>query len=180
MNIVVCTIPRSGSMWFKDELRSRGYPECNEWAHPTNKGFNKNYWIKIKAAKRYKRNFGIKLFPHHARTKGGMEKVLAEIDNPPNVFIRLKRNDIEGQSKSYANMKIVKGSWERSSQHLGRANEQEIEECREFMIESNEFWDEYLKDKEHIVVYYEDMVADTEKEMDRVIEYIESKRVDNE
>jgi LPS sulfotransferase NodH len=175
MNIMVCTIQRSGSMWFKDELVRRGYPECHEWIHPTHTKWRNKYWPLIKQAKKDKKDFGVKLLVSQVKQWGGVDKVIREVNYPPNVFIRLVRKDVEGQTKSLANAKRAR-RWHVSTQNLGVASEEQINTAENYISDANEFWDEYLKDKEHIVVYYEDLVADTDKEMKRVVEYIESKR----
>jgi LPS sulfotransferase NodH len=176
MNIVVCTTARSGSNWFRDELMARGYPECSEWLHPNEPMYSEQFKPKIRQAKKEKKDFGIKIFISHLRRSGlTFNETLAKIDNPPNVFIRLRRKHLQKQAKSLANANIT-DRWFQSTQHEGKANESQIRKCRENLKKENMAWDDLLRGRDFLVVYYEDMVDDIDREMARVVEYIESKR----
>lgn len=177
MNIVVCTVPRSGSNWFRDMLVCRGYPECSEWLHSTETLYSDQYWPRIRQAHLEHKDFGIKLFIKFMVQSGGIEKICREINNPPNVFIRLIRKDIDAQAVSLANATASDDAhaWFDSTAY-GDASTELIEEKVAAIKKQNSVWDERLKNRDHLVVYYEDLKDDPEAEMDRVVEYLESKR----
>ena len=174
MNIVVCTVARSGSNWFRDELVLRGYPECSEWYHPGQPVYNSQRKGRIGQAHLEGKDFGVKLFPEHVKKHGGLQKIFKQIDNPPNVFIRLKRNDIDAQSISWAGANS-KGSWFESTRQYAK-NPQKVQQFRQRIIDSNKFWDQQLATRDHLVVVYEDMKKDVDYELSRIVDYIESKR----
>ena len=175
MNILVCTVARSGSNWFRDELVLRGYPECSEWYHPTQLTYSGQREYRFKQALLEGKDFGSKLFPEHVQKYGGLNKLSSDLkENSPTVFIRLKREDYEAQALSWAGANIKK-SWFESTQKYAN-NQDKVDQFLGRIIRSNKWWDKQLATREHYFVSYERMKEDSATTIAGVVDYIESKR----
>lgn len=176
MNIVVCTTPRSGSNWFRDELVLRGYPECSEWFHPGQPIYSDQLIPRIKQARLENKDFGVKLFPEHVQKNGdSIYDLLEMIDNEPNIYIRLLRSNLREQAMSWSGSRRQQ-SWFESTQKYSSNNEKEVVNFRDRIHADNKWWDRRLRDKDYFLVRYEEMKEDIDYTMFKVVQYIESRR----
>ena len=176
INIVVCSHPRSGTNWFKNELVSRGYYECNEWLHLTNSIYNDQFEPRVAVAKHEDRDFGLKLFPDHLIERDwSWEHFLSLLPHDNTAFIRINRLDIQAAARSWSGADIGPDDkvWFSSSQYL--CDESTVPSYVERIQSIEKYWDDVLRGN---CFYFtlEHMVLDINQQLDDTIDYIERVR----
>lgn len=181
VNVVMCTLPRSGSEWLRSLLVEEGYPDCGEWLINNYKHREyRKYYPRLRKSLKEGSDFGIKVFPphisniegdtpfrlYHQKPSRSWDLFLEDIDLKSNAFIRLVRRDKERQARSLKGA-VDYGGWKRSSANDGSLDARYLE----WIYVNEHFWDVHLNEPH--VVYYEDLKEDTVGEMKKAKEYIE-------
>lgn len=191
VNVVVCTQARSGSQWFGRLLHERGFMMYREAFNPLiirkrqpEKGTFKEKFYEDGQSNKDK-DFVTKMMadqiffdmPAHWNNRGFKrggpnllwKQIINQLPHERTAFIRLVRKDTFACARSQRGATTIQ-SWKGSTQDILSKEEISLKNVAWVDLQ-NALWD-YILHEPH-VVYYENLVDNTEDEIQKVVDYIE-------
>lgn len=182
---VVCSTPRSGSTLLCDLLKQSGAGKPAEYAHAAGlpRVVDREWVDGVIAANARNGVFGIKIMWTHMRDLmdrltgpefddlDGIRRVTVAFGNPMHVLI--SRRDVVAQAVSWSKAQ-QSDQWSSRAHNLREPifDRVDIEDRLGQLEDMDRRWRNHLADTPHVEVVYEDLVADMQGQLGRVLEFL--------